>query len=181
MAGDETVTENCMLAYFVEKSKTLKSPASLWTEYSMLKSTQCRYFQISEAKSIFKRKNEAIRRKKSKVLTREEVEAFWKEADDRSFLLIKVVMIVGIAGTCRSQELCDLSLGNVQDMGNEARCMDQPVGKNRFSAISTKIAQFLNLPYAEGYTGHSFRKTSATLLANTGATVLALKRFGGWK
>ncbi|KAJ8914927.1 hypothetical protein NQ315_016081 [Exocentrus adspersus] len=40
------------------------------------------------------------------------------EADDRRFLLIKVVMIVEIVGACRSQELCDLSVENVQDMGN---------------------------------------------------------------
>ncbi|KAJ8911649.1 hypothetical protein NQ315_005995 [Exocentrus adspersus] len=41
--------------------------------------------------------------------------------------------------------------------------------------------QFLKLPNAEGYTGYSFRRTSPTLLANTGASVLALKRHWGWK
>lgn len=30
-------------------------------------------------------------------------------------------------------------------------------------------------------TGHSFRRTSATLLANTGVDVLAFKRHNGWK
>ena len=31
------------------------------------------------------------------------------------------------------------------------------------------------------YTGYSFRRTSATLLANTGVDVLAIKRHSGWK
>jgi hypothetical protein len=31
------------------------------------------------------------------------------------------------------------------------------------------------------YTGHTFRRTSATLLADSGADLLTLKRHGGWK
>lgn len=61
------------------------------------------------------------------------------------------------------------------------KCLGQPVGKNTFASIPSKIAKFLGLPNAEAYTGHSFRRTSATLLANTGVDVLALKRHGGWK
>ncbi|CAG9770210.1 unnamed protein product [Ceutorhynchus assimilis] len=33
------VDENALLAYFFERSQHLKSPASLWSEYSMLKTT----------------------------------------------------------------------------------------------------------------------------------------------
>ncbi len=61
------------------------------------------------------------------------------------------------------------------------KCINQPVGKNSFSTIPSKIATLLNLDNPEKYTGHSFRRTSATLLANTGVDVLALKRHGGWK
>lgn len=43
------------------------------------------------------------------------------------------------------------------------------------------IAEFLSLPEPELYTGHSFRRTSATLLVDGGADLTTLKRHGGWK
>lgn len=43
------------------------------------------------------------------------------------------------------------------------------------------IATYLELNDAEEYTGHSFRRTSATLLANESSDMLQLKRHGGWK
>jgi hypothetical protein len=43
------------------------------------------------------------------------------------------------------------------------------------------IAQYLNLPDANLYTGHAFRRTSATLLADSGADITTLKRHGGWR
>nr|XP_015837108.1 PREDICTED: uncharacterized protein LOC107398237 [Tribolium castaneum] len=46
------------------------------------------------------------------------------------------------------------------------KCTVQPVGYNTFSNIPQKIAEFLKLPNDIEYTGHSFRRSSATLLAN---------------
>ena len=43
------------------------------------------------------------------------------------------------------------------------------------------IAQFLKLPNAEKYTGHVCRRTSATLLAESGADIAAIQRHGRWK
>jgi hypothetical protein len=40
---------------------------------------------------------------------------------------------------------------------------------------------FLQLPDASSYTGHSMRRSSATLLANAGGDLMAIKRHGGWK
>lgn len=60
-------------------------------------------------------------------------------------------------------------------------CFSQPVGKNSFGSFPQKIAKFLNLPNANLYTGHCFRRTSASLLADSGANVDQLKRHGGWK
>ena len=37
------------------------------------------------------------------------------------------------------------------------------------------------MPNPKEYTGHSFRRTSATLLADAGADLLTLKRHGGWR
>ena len=37
-----------------------------------------------------------------------------------------------------------------------------------------QVAKFLNLPDIDKYTGHSFRVTSATMLANAGGTSIML-------
>lgn len=47
--------------------------------------------------------------------------------------------------------------------------------------MSKKIATYLNLQNPQLYTGHSFRRTSATLLASCGGNILQLKQHGGWK
>jgi hypothetical protein len=39
----------------------------------------------------------------------------------------------------------------------------------------------LKLPSAKEYTGHCFRRTSASLLANAGADMSVIKRHGAWK
>ena len=44
-----------------------------------------------------------------------------------------------------------------------------------------KVAKFLKLADPKTYTGHSFRRTSTTLLADSGADLLTIKRDGGWK
>lgn len=145
----------------------------------------------------------------------------------------KVVAIMGIAGACRKDELCKITINDITDKGNfvlvkipdsknhqqrsfsivdnenfrclelfrkyvslrprnaenrrfflrfyNGKCFNQPVGRNIFAKIPSEIAKYLNLPNAGKYTGHSFRRTSATLLANSGADVLQLKRAGGWK
>ncbi|KAJ8974241.1 hypothetical protein NQ317_016737 [Molorchus minor] len=47
-------------------------------------------------------------------------------------------------------------------------CTKRQVGKNMFEN-------------ATSYTGHCFRRTSTSLLADSGATIDVLKRYGGWK
>jgi integrase len=61
------------------------------------------------------------------------------------------------------------------------RCTVQPVGINTFGGIPSKIANFLELPSAKEYTGHCFRRTLASLLANAGADMSVIKRHGAWK
>lgn len=60
------------------------------------------------------------------------------------------------------------------------KCTNQVIGKNKFGNMPKQIAGFLQLPDSNLYTGHSFRRTSATLLADGGADLLTLKRHGGW-
>ncbi|KAJ8915478.1 hypothetical protein NQ315_003241 [Exocentrus adspersus] len=60
-------------------------------------------------------------------------------------------------------------------------CIRQPVGINTFGNMPKNIASFLNLPYPEQYTGHCFRRSSTSILADSGADLLTIKRHGGWK
>lgn len=61
------------------------------------------------------------------------------------------------------------------------KCTAQAVGKNTFGSIPKMIAKYLELPNPERYSGHTFRRTSATLLADSGADITCVKRHGGWK
>lgn len=61
------------------------------------------------------------------------------------------------------------------------KCVNQPVGKHTFARMPSIIAKFLNLPDANLYTGHCFRRSSATLLVNSGGDLLDLKRHGAWR
>jgi integrase len=63
----------------------------------------------------------------------------------------------------------------------KGKCCAVPVGINNIGSIPSKIATFLNLPNPSQYTGHCFRRSSATLLANRGGDLLTLKRHGRWK
>lgn len=58
---------------------------------------------------------------------------------------------------------------------------NQPIGVNKFGSMPKKIAEYLGLDDAHLYTGHSFRRSSATLLADAGANITTIKRHGGWK
>lgn len=87
--------EKGLLAYFVVRSGQLKSPGSLWAEYSMLKSTIFLYDAIDISKfasliAYLKRKNIGYRPKKAKVFTKEDMEKFLNEAPDEQFLVQKV-------------------------------------------------------------------------------------------
>lgn len=61
------------------------------------------------------------------------------------------------------------------------KCTRQPVGIHSFGKMPCKIAKFLKLPNPTQYTGHCFRRSSATVLAGHGADITTLKRHGGWR
>ena len=61
------------------------------------------------------------------------------------------------------------------------KCSIQFIGKHKFSKMPNEIALFLELENPETYTGHTFRRTAATLLAQSGVSMLRLKNLGGWK
>jgi integrase len=143
-------------------------------------------------------------------------------------IFVKVALILGVAGACRSDELTKMSINDL-DIKNDiivvnipstktgvsrkfvviepnwiekikkyvsmrpaessrlflsvrnGKITKQPIGHNTFGSMPKKIAMFLNLEDPQLYTGHCFRRTSATALALQGGGVLDLKRHGGWK
>lgn len=61
------------------------------------------------------------------------------------------------------------------------KCTKQPVGVNKFGQVPKEIATYLLLDDAKLYTGHCFRRSSATILVDAGGDITTLKRHGGWK
>lgn len=63
----------------------------------------------------------------------------------------------------------------------KGKCTQQSIGVNKFGGMPQKIAKFLKLPSPERFTGHAFRRMSATLLSDAGADLTIIKCHGGWK
>ncbi len=61
------------------------------------------------------------------------------------------------------------------------KCTKQPIGINTFASMPKRIATFLGLENAARYTGHCFRRSSATILAEAGASLTTIKMHAGWK
>lgn len=144
--------------------------------------------------------------------------------------MLQVVLIFGIHGACRGNELLKITVDDVKKYSDDlllvnltdtktkidrsfiirgqykqivekyqslrpshmtsnrffiryynGKCCKQVMGKNRISSMPLEIAVYLKLPDCNLYTGHCFRRTSATLLADSGADLTVLKRHGGWK
>lgn len=51
------------------------------------------------------------------------------------------------------------------------KCANQVVARNTLATYPNQIAAFLKLEHPEQYTGDSFRRTSARILADTGANM----------
>ncbi|KAJ8909977.1 hypothetical protein NQ315_013569 [Exocentrus adspersus] len=68
--------------------------------------------------AFLKRTGDGYQAKKSKILTKGEIDRFLSSADDKEFLMIKVVLILGIAGACRTDELVNLTVDDIEDVGS---------------------------------------------------------------
>jgi len=64
---------------------------------------------------------------------------------------------------------------------NDGTCTKQCIGINTFGKMPCKIAVYLGLQAPEMNTGHCFRRSSATMLANSGSNTTNIKKHGGWK
>ncbi|KAJ8979351.1 hypothetical protein NQ317_016080, partial [Molorchus minor] len=196
------ISENVLLAYFAEKSKVEVFHVMGNIIIIMLKSTLNVKKEIYQVGSIFEKLSVGNHPKK-----------------------YKVVLILGISGACRRDELTKMTVDNRREKDSILivkvphtktniqriftvsnldyidiyrkyaalcpsyatsrrlffKCFNQVVGINCIGKMPSLIAKYLKLPNFDAYTGHCFRRTSATLLANAGGNICSLKRHEGWK
>ena len=55
------------------------------------------------------------------------------------------------------------------------------MGQNETKKLGVCIARRLGIPNPETYSSHCMRRTAATLLANSGISLIGLKNWGRWK
>ncbi|XP_033217685.1 uncharacterized protein LOC117173304 isoform X3 [Belonocnema kinseyi] len=216
-------TEECsdndiILAYFNQLGKN-RAPSSLWTYYSMLKSTLyakegMRLEQHYQLQKFLKNKSRGYEPKKAKCFSPTEILKFIREAPDDVYLLKKVTAIFGLYGATRGCELKSMKIQHVKQQGDllvvdipktetdksrrftvnethaplvkkyialrprgttsdrfflnyqHGKCTIQPLGVHKISACPSVIAEYLQLDEPKKYTGHAYRRTSATFLAD---------------
>lgn len=61
------------------------------------------------------------------------------------------------------------------------KCVNQVMGKHSIANIPKEVAKYLNLPEPLKFTGHSFRRTSASVAVDEGLTMDEIKRIGPWE
>lgn len=87
-------TESVLLAYFAEKSTSFRA-STLWSIFSMLKATlqvknDIDIGQYKRLIAFLKRKSVGYKAKKSKILERNHIDKFVREAPNEQFLMMKV-------------------------------------------------------------------------------------------
>lgn len=60
-------------------------------------------------------------------------------------------------------------------------CISCPIGIHTIGKMPKLIAVFLKLPNPELFSGHCFRRSSASHIANKGGDLITIKQHGGWK
>ncbi|KAJ8967353.1 hypothetical protein NQ317_008719 [Molorchus minor] len=173
----QVYSENVLLAYFSENAKNYKS-SKLWVQYSM---------QIPKLIAFLKRIGDGYQAKKSKILTKSEIDRFLSSADDKEFLIL---------GQRFHESLVVTDVGNMLELFRKylslrpphvkhkrlfsyykaGKCSSQPVGKNTMGKIPSVVASYLKLPDVACYTGYCLRRSSATLLADAGVDITTIKR-----
>jgi integrase len=62
-----------------------------------------------------------------------------------------------------------------------AHCINSPIGINTSGKFPRIITEYLKLAKHELYTGHCFRRSGITHLANRGGDLVTIKQHAGWK
>ncbi|KAJ3661564.1 hypothetical protein Zmor_005955 [Zophobas morio] len=87
-------SEDILMVYFANLAKKVK-PSTLWSQYSMLRSTLdikngVNISKYSKLRAFLKRQNEGYTPKKAPVFKKEQVDRFLHTAPDNLYLLMKV-------------------------------------------------------------------------------------------
>lgn len=72
----------------------------------------------------------------------------------------------------------DKKVGRFLKKVNENGKATQNIGRNSLGLMPQKIAEYLKIPDADKFSGHTFRRTGATILADSGCQMMTLKRAG---
>ncbi|KAJ8963566.1 hypothetical protein NQ317_013271 [Molorchus minor] len=127
-----------------------------------------------------------------------------EEAPDDIYLLMKVATIFGLPDACRREELSKTFTADIENKGNliVVRIRDSKIILHALLSFQKKLINngkyllfyrkyaALRLPtphqrffvnYKKGKCTKHFRRSSATLLANSGEGLTDIKRLGGWK
>ncbi|EFA07727.1 hypothetical protein TcasGA2_TC002205 [Tribolium castaneum] len=153
----DTICEDTILAYFSSELSRYKS-SSLWSKYSMLRSTinLRERIDISKFPSVIP----YLKRKAGKLENVNLLE------------LVRRYMEIRPTKTPHNRFFINYT---------KEKCTIQPVGIHKIGGVPATVAKYLGLENASSYTGHCFRRSSASLLANAGATMERIKRHGGWR
>ncbi|KAJ3661687.1 hypothetical protein Zmor_006074 [Zophobas morio] len=120
-------SENAVLSYFVELAnvKKMKS-SSLWSHYSMhficFLDHEPPLVDISKYLNLRaflkKHQRENYQAKKSAVLTKHQFLTFLAKAPDEKYLGTKTVLLFGISGACRCDELVKMKVQDIEHHGS---------------------------------------------------------------
>lgn len=73
--------------------------------------------------------------------------------------------------------VCDKFFLNYQ----KGKCTMQPIGIHKIGKVPSTVAAYCDLDEPMRYTGHCLRRTSATLLSDSGANMQAVMQLGRWR
>lgn len=75
----------------------------------------------------------------------------------------------------------DIELERVFLRMENGKVQNRALGKNYLADISKEAARFLGLASPDSYTSHTWRRSGATMLAESGVSTEGLRQYGGWK
>ncbi|XP_053625143.1 uncharacterized protein LOC128683480 [Plodia interpunctella] len=110
--------EYVFLTYFQNLAKT-KQPSTLYNIYSMLKATvninnDINIENYKKLTMYLRQTSKGFQSKKTKVFTIDDVDNFLREAPDKIYLCLKVVLILGVNGACRASELMNITVEHIE-------------------------------------------------------------------
>lgn len=139
-------SENVLLAYVEEISRKY-SAGSMWSKFSMLRSSILTLGgkdlgELPRIVKFVKKISKAHSAKKSLTFTRDQINEFMRDAPDEANLPVKVATVFGLFGACRKGELANLLLSDVTDSVNHllVRITEGKTGARSFAVLPDGLA-----------------------------------------